>query len=434
MTLGATTLHPEVERIVLAEIERGVLPATRTFGDWNHHALDDPRLHVVFNDGRNYLWTTAEKFDVITADPIHPWSGGAAYLYTREYFGGVSEHLRPGGIACQWLPIYELSVEDVKTVVRTFSEQFADVLVWLTYYDAVLVGSNSPMAIDEQALARRMASPAIAADLASIGMEGPEALLSYFVAGAHGVRAFARGGRLNTDDNLFLEFSAPRSMGVRDLTGGNAVELSRHREPILPHLKPAPDERARLAQAARWQAFEEVARVYDLAHGLALWEDFANPEFREANRILADRFLWYAPYRFLNRVMARYTPPPVVHVAETSFPVRDAAGRRGSISVSALLVRTGDPVLVFLDAERQAEYGRLAIAASRPDLSAAVRAAAEQTFAAFRARYQELGAEARWAGQPLPSDEATRQMLEAVVAGAERRPPGPMEPGPAARP
>jgi len=61
---------------------------------------------------RLYWMTTREKFDVITADPDHPWSRGAGYLHTAEYFKLVSEHLLPGGIACQWLPIYELSPED----------------------------------------------------------------------------------------------------------------------------------------------------------------------------------------------------------------------------------------------------------------------------------------------------------------------------------
>ena len=121
MTLGSVLVHPQVKRVTLAEIEPGVFGATRTFGRWNHQALDSPKLRVVRNDGRNFLWTTRERFDVITADPIHPWSGGAAYLYTDEYFRTVAARLAPGGVACQWLPIYELTLEDLRSVVATFS-------------------------------------------------------------------------------------------------------------------------------------------------------------------------------------------------------------------------------------------------------------------------------------------------------------------------
>ncbi|MBE0568698.1 MAG: fused MFS/spermidine synthase, partial [Deltaproteobacteria bacterium] len=124
MTLGATSVHPEVEEIVLAEIEPKVLGVARTFAKYNHGVLDNDKLRIVFNDGRNHLMTTKEKFDVITADPIHPWFSGAGYLYTTEYFRLAAQRLRPGGIVCQWLPIYELSVDDLRCVVKTFSENF----------------------------------------------------------------------------------------------------------------------------------------------------------------------------------------------------------------------------------------------------------------------------------------------------------------------
>ena len=77
MTLGATSVHPSVEQITLAEIEPKVLGVARTFGIYNHYVMDNQKLKIVFNDGRNFLMTTKEKFDVITADPIHPWFSGA---------------------------------------------------------------------------------------------------------------------------------------------------------------------------------------------------------------------------------------------------------------------------------------------------------------------------------------------------------------------
>ena len=104
MTLGATSVHPSVEQITLLEIEPKVMGVAKTFEKYNHHVLDHPKLKIIFNDGRNYLMTSKNKFDVITADPIHPWFRGAGYLYTTEYFKLASEHLLPGGVVCQWLP------------------------------------------------------------------------------------------------------------------------------------------------------------------------------------------------------------------------------------------------------------------------------------------------------------------------------------------
>ena len=149
MTLGATSAHPSVEQITLLEIEPKVIGVAKTFERYNHNVLNHPKLRIIFNDGRNFLMTTEDKFDVITADPIHPWFRGAGYLYTTEYFKLASEHLLPGGVICQWLPIYEMTSEDLKSVVRTFREHFRYTMLWLTHYDAELVGSNSPIIIDE---------------------------------------------------------------------------------------------------------------------------------------------------------------------------------------------------------------------------------------------------------------------------------------------
>ena len=147
ITLGATSVHPGVKEITLAELAPEVLGVARTFGRYNNYVLDNPKLRIIFNDGRNFLLTTKEKYDVITADPIHPWFRGAGYLYTTEYFKLASEHLREGGVMCQWLPIYELTIADLKSVVKTFTMYFKHTALWLTYYDSVIIGSNTPSSL-----------------------------------------------------------------------------------------------------------------------------------------------------------------------------------------------------------------------------------------------------------------------------------------------
>ncbi|MBM4061502.1 MAG: spermidine synthase [Planctomycetes bacterium] len=301
MTLGAVSVHPSIRRIVLAEIEPFVLPATRLFGEWNHRVLDDPKVHVVFNDGRNHLATTEERFDVITADPIHPWSGGAAYLYTREYFRSMRARLKPGGVVSQWLPLYELSIDDVKMVARTFDEQFEHVAVFVSWYDAVLVASDQPLDLDEQRLGPRMEHAPVAEDLDRIGMKTPRNLLAYFVLGDAGVARYAGEGPVNTDDNLLLEFSAPLSMGVFDLMGKNVVELGNYREQLLDYLPPAPDDAGRQRQARWTRDLHEAGKVYDVAHAHGVWDLWQSEPFQKALVTLLARYPTYAPYKFLKR-------------------------------------------------------------------------------------------------------------------------------------
>ena len=210
MTLGAISVHPGLEELILVELEPKVVGVARTFEAYNHRVLDNPNLRIVFNDGRNFLLTTRKKFDLITADPIHPWFRGASYLYASEYFGLASRHLLPGGIACQWLPIYELTSQDLKSIVKTFGQHFTHTLLFLTHYDAALIGSNDPIIIDETTLERRIAAaPEVLADLKRVIMGSADDMLDYFLMGTQGMKAFGKDGVINTDDNLYLEFSAP---------------------------------------------------------------------------------------------------------------------------------------------------------------------------------------------------------------------------------
>ena len=142
VTLGAVLAHPDLERVVVVEIEPAVVDGARKFAHVNDRAVDDPRLEIAFQDGRNYLRTTSERFDVITADPIHPWARGAAYLYTREYYELARDHLTDRGVMCQWLPLYELSLDNVRSAVATFAAVFEHGSLWQTANDAIIPSSN----------------------------------------------------------------------------------------------------------------------------------------------------------------------------------------------------------------------------------------------------------------------------------------------------
>ena len=92
--------------------------------------MNDPRVQIVYDDARHFILTSKEKFDVITSDPIHPWVKGAATLYTKEYFELVKQHLKPGGVVTQWVPLYESYPDVVKSEVATFFNVFPDGTVW----------------------------------------------------------------------------------------------------------------------------------------------------------------------------------------------------------------------------------------------------------------------------------------------------------------
>src|SRR5581483_4738488 len=162
VTAGTFVIHPGIERIVICEMEPLIPPtATRYFSHENYNVMHDPRVQIVYDDARHFILTTREKFDVITSDPIHPWMKGSATLYTKEYFDLVKQHLNPGGIVTQWVPLYESNEAVVKSEFATFFEAFPHGTVWSNDkngegYDVVLLGQQEPTKIDVDVMQARL--------------------------------------------------------------------------------------------------------------------------------------------------------------------------------------------------------------------------------------------------------------------------------------
>ena len=179
VTAGTFVTHPEVQRIVICEMEPLIPPtATRYFGKENYNVMHDPRVQIVYDDARHYILTTNEKFDIITSDPIHPWVKGSATLYSKEYFELVKRHLNPGGIVTQWVPLYESDTPTVKSEIATFFDVFPNGTVWGNEnnggYDSVVMGQAEPMKIDLDAMQAQIARPdhrAVGQSLYEVGFQ-----------------------------------------------------------------------------------------------------------------------------------------------------------------------------------------------------------------------------------------------------------------------
>jgi len=417
MTLGSTSLHPGVEEIVLAELEPAVIPAAREFAGFNHSVLDDPRLRVIHEDGRNYLRTTRKTFDVITADPVHPWTGGAAYLYTDEYFRTARARLSPGGVMCQWLPIYELTVDDLRSVVRTFADNFNHVALWLTHYDAELIASDEPLDFDERRLAARMARGRIADDLAEVDMGSPREFLSYFVAGNRGVRAFASGGTLNTDDNLSLEFSAPRSQGRLELMGYNVLALGEHRESPVPLGVPETDPEKEAERQEFWRRMVAAGPDYDRAHALFLWNRWDEPAFAELLAHLRGTFPDHAPSRFLERKVAGERAGIPRPIASLTLAARDPRGVISEVELFAVTARVGRDrgTVMFADPATRTLFGERYVDAPEDDLDGILGAVAERVLDAVRDDHRAWIESLPPAARP-PRREQVEARIRKVVA------------------
>jgi spermidine synthase len=253
-TCYSVSLHPEIESIEVVDINPDVLNvAAKWFSDINHHVLDDPRVRVRIVDAKSHVAVTDQTYDLILSDSNHPRFRGNAALYARDYIANCSRRLRPGGLLSTWLPLYGMSVDDIRGILKSFRAVFPHVQVWYENVEpnenTIVIASLEPITIDPSSLTRRLAEERVARDLAEVGIISTDQLLDFFLLGDRAVSEFSRTGRLNTDDHPTLEFHAPMSLRRKQsfLENLNALRLAR--EPIGPYLAGAdPPERAKLAQ------------------------------------------------------------------------------------------------------------------------------------------------------------------------------------------
>jgi spermidine synthase len=227
VTAGSFVVHPEIEHIVLCEIEPLVPQVVaQYFGDANHHVVDDPRVEIVFDDARHFLLTTRERFDVITSDPIHPWVKGSATLYTTEYFELCKRHLNPGGLITQWVPLYESTAAVVRSELATFFEVFPEGTVWGNDqaglgYDVVLLGQVEPTKIDADELQGRLDRPdhaAVAKSLNDVSFGGTVGLFKTYAGRASDLKPWLEGAEINRDRNLRLQYLAGLGLNADEST------------------------------------------------------------------------------------------------------------------------------------------------------------------------------------------------------------------------
>ncbi len=219
VTAGSFTTYDDIEHIVICELEPLIPPAaTEYFKAENYDVLHDPRTEIHYDDARHFVLTTQEKFDVITSDPIHPWVKGAATLYSKEYFELAKQHLNPGGVITQWVPLYESDLETVKSEIATFFEVFPNGTIWANNidgqgYDVVLMGQADPAPFDMDAIQARLdANPKAKESLQYVGIGSAAALFSNYAGRAKDLKPWLEDAQINRDINLRLQYLA--GMGV----------------------------------------------------------------------------------------------------------------------------------------------------------------------------------------------------------------------------
>lgn len=200
--------RPDIERITCVEIIAPQIGGLRQLQEQQPYGglerlLADPRIRHISGDGRIFLMRSVATFDIIEADALRPTSAYSGNLYSEEYFTLVRSRLRPGGLAATWLP--------TPRVHNAFVRVFPHVLS----ASGVLVGSNEPINVDREAIARRIADPRVRDHYARAGIDIQDLMSLYLAAPAQYTPDFDRRSLTDVNADLFprdeYDLSPPRT-------------------------------------------------------------------------------------------------------------------------------------------------------------------------------------------------------------------------------
>jgi spermidine synthase len=186
---------------------------------------------------------TAQRYDVIVSDNFHPARSGSGALYTVGHFKAVRDRLAAGGLFCQWLPLHQLDLETLRSIVRSFVSVYPAgwaILATNSLETPVvgLVAFGDSERVDLGRVRKR----------AEFGIEDELALLGSFVAGPRALARFAADAPLNTDDRPVVAYRAPRITYVPD-------SLPRDRlMALLREFEIRPDELVAASVDAAWRS------------------------------------------------------------------------------------------------------------------------------------------------------------------------------------
>lgn len=237
-TCGTAGLYPSVKQVECVEISPAVIASSENFSDVNHNCLDNPKIRLICDDGRNHLLRTRRHYDVITLEPMHPYLAQAANLYSSDFYRLCRQHLSEHGVMAQWAPMHAVSPREYRMLIASFTEVFPHSSLWFLGTEGVLIGTMDSLRIDIGALKRKMSMSAPMDDLVKISLTGPGRLLSCFLMDEQRIRDYVNKAPVISDDLPRLEFSAPRNLVLppERRWSDNMTEVLAHRVPVLPCL------------------------------------------------------------------------------------------------------------------------------------------------------------------------------------------------------
>ena len=96
-TIRELTRFNNIEHIDMVEIDQRVVEVCKEYLPQTACRLDDPRVHIFYEDGLKYVRGKDNEYDLIIVDSTDPFGPGEG-LFTKEFYGNCYKALNENGI------------------------------------------------------------------------------------------------------------------------------------------------------------------------------------------------------------------------------------------------------------------------------------------------------------------------------------------------
>jgi spermidine synthase len=199
-------IQPEIDTVDVAEISQGVIKSGLFMNAWNNAVLKNPAVHTYLEDGRDLLFKTKARYDIITSNAVHPRLSNN--IYTQDFYLLCKNRMNNGGVMCQWATPNWMNEVEFKAQVKAFINAFRFSQLWyINEYTIILIGSDEPIKISYELVSERFKDQKVKDDLKNINMTEPAEFVSQFSMERDMLMKYCGDAASNTDDYPIVEFS-----------------------------------------------------------------------------------------------------------------------------------------------------------------------------------------------------------------------------------
>lgn len=206
-------LYYPIKNLTCVDIEKELVPLIKKH--FHSQWVDDKRVTLVVDDGRNYVKHANKKYDIISIEIGQVFRPGLASFYSEDFYKSVKKKLSKGGVACQFVPLSFFELEEYKSLINTFIQIFPESVLWFNSYEFIIVGYNGVKpVIDENRYNEVISIAKVHSDLdyfywggADYKLNTIKNFMGSIILGPKNLKKFTENASVYIDNKPELEFN-----------------------------------------------------------------------------------------------------------------------------------------------------------------------------------------------------------------------------------